>query len=114
MTMNEHTTIYPLSEVEPMLDDASIFYVNGVFLLASEITDDPNDYDDSDQFALAQDCFLRFSHHESEWEEVSEIFFPRNRNQEVTVKHGFVFYLYDNFGVEHEVIGYSAVNMEQA
>jgi hypothetical protein len=113
MDMDNNSKTYTLEDVELIIKNASIYSVNGVFLLDTEITDDPFDYDDSDDFALAQECFLRFSRHESEWEEVNEIWFPRNRNQEVLVKHGFIFYLYDNFGVDHEVIAYSANSIQE-
>jgi hypothetical protein len=112
MNMNEHTTIYPLSEVEPIIKNASLYALNDAYVWTSEITDDPNDYVDDEQFALAQESFLWISRHDSEWEEVDDTFFPRNRNQEVKVKFDSIFYLYDHFGVEHELIAYSTIRMK--
>lgn len=111
--MDNNIKTYSLEEVEPILLNAAMYSVNSTYLFNTTITDDPTDYDSDAIFSLAQECFLHFPDHDSDWGQEEEIWFPRNRNQQVRVKHGFIFYLYDNFGNEHEVMAYSVLSMPE-
>ncbi len=105
---------YTIEKVEPHLKNASWCLLDDAMVIDSPFSDDPSDYNDEEEYNFAKECFLFFPQHENEWEEVDDVWFPRNRNQEVVVEHGSIYYLYDSFGVEHKVIPYYSIHIDDS